>query len=98
MSETPGADYGAFNGWVLLIIGVAVALVAEGDAQTVGMLVAGIGLAIALFARSTKPLEQAVMDNAGTSGGFCGLIGLMLLIVIVMLSMAGGVLVMGGGL
>ena len=98
MSDTPGADFGGFMGWWVLVVGVLVALVAEGDAQTVGMVVAAMGLGIVVFARSTKPLEQAVMSNAGTSGGFCGLIGLMLLIIIVMLSMAGGVLVVGGSL
>ena len=96
MNETPGADFGGFMGWWILVVGVVAALATEGDPQTVGMVVAAMGLGIVVFARSTKPLEQAVMSNAGTSGGFCGLIGLMLLIIIVMLSMAGGVLVVGG--
>lgn len=96
MNETPGADYGAFNGWFICIVGVVVALATDGEPQTVSMFVAVIGLGIALFARSTKPLEQAVMSNAGTGGGFCGLIGLMLLITVVMLLIAGSVLVVGG--
>lgn len=98
MNETPGADFGAFNGWVLFIIGVVVATATEGDVQTVGMVAAVMGLAIALFARSTRPLERAVMDNAGSSGGVCGLIGLMVLIIIVMGGMAVGILQIGGGL
>ena len=98
MNETPGADFGGFMGWWILVVGVVAALATEGDPQTVGMVVAAMGLGIVVFAQSTRPLEQAVMSNAGTSGGFCGLIGLMLLIIIVMLSMAGGVLVVGGRL
>ena len=98
MNETPGADFGGFMGWWVLAIGVVVALATDGDMQALGMWIAGAGLAIALFARSTRPLEQAVMDNARTSGGFCGLIGLMLLIIIVMGGMAIGILQVGGGL
>jgi len=98
MNETPGADFGGFMGWWILIIGVVVALATEGDPQTVGMVTAVMGLGIVVFARSTKPIEQAVMDNAGTSGGFCGLIGLMLLIIIVMGGMAVGIIQVGGGL
>ena len=96
MSETPGADYGAFNGWFICIVGVVVALATEGEPQMVGAIVAVMGLAVAIFARSTRPIERAVMDNAGTGGGFCGLIGLMLLIIIAMGGMAVGIIQVGG--
>ncbi len=98
MNETPGADFGGFMGWWVLAIGVVVALATDGDMQTLGMWVAGIGLAIALFARSTRPLERDVMSKAENQGGFCSLIGLLVLIVVVMLLIAGSVVLVGGGL
>lgn len=92
MNETPGAGFGGFMGWWILIIGLAVGARGGPDLQAVGLYTTLAGLVIVVFARATRPLEQRVM------GGFCGLVLLMLLIIVVMLSLGGGLLVVGGGL
>lgn len=60
-----------------------------GDGQTVGAIIAGVGLAIVAFAASTKRLERAVMSGAGSGTGCLGLLLLCALVIV-------GLVIIGG--